>query len=831
MTETFSRNRSAQRGAGGWLAEVGRNLRHAVRVLRARPSFTIAALLTLGLCSGAHTAIFSVVEAVLLRPLPYPHPERLAAVATEVVGDGERFLQDSQDGLTFRVLRDHADRLLWAAASGGTDGVNVVAGGRPQFLHQQRVSADFFQVLGVSPARGRSFTREEDELQQAKVAVLSDGLWRQAFQASPGIVGSTIMLRGEPYTVVGVMPAGFSGNVATDLWTPLRPKQTGEGQGTNYQLFARLKPDVDWQVAAAQVLSLSGSALGKRFGAGVHGSLRLVPLREGLTRELRRPLLILWAAVGLVLVIGCLNVAGLLLAQSSSRRHEVATRLAIGGDRSAVLRQLLTESLLLAVVGTGLGLLFGVVALRALSTFAATGVDLPADLGLDGHVLSLAAGLAVVTTLLFGLLPAWRVSRTDLRSVLSSAGGRGVSGHERGRSRQFLVIVEIALSVLLLVGAGLLLRTLDHLRQLPPGYDSRHVVAAQVSLQDARYATSAKVNALYRKTLERIEALPGVESAAVALGLPYERLLNDGFKSSDITTGAGGDQITDLAYVTPDYFTTLRIPVREGRTFGPRDRADTGPVVIVNEAFARHYFPGREALGRHLETEGGKREIVGVVGDVQQQPGWGAYDPLSAVPACFIPATQTPDGFLQQVHTWFSPQWVIRTRPGAAGIAAGVSAVITSVDPMLPAPRFRSLDEVRSGSVADRRFQAVLLGTLAGLALLLAAVGIYGLIAQSVSDRTRELGLRVALGATLWQAIGAVVVPGVGLALVGVVTGGLGALWGARLLRHMVFGVGTSDPFTFGVVAVVLVGVALAASVVPALRVFRLDPADTLRSN
>ena len=812
-----------------WPDEIVRDFRYAVRVLRKSPAFTLTALATLALCIGANTAIFSVVDAVLLRPLPYPHPERLAAVS--------RFWQEKsasgdntpQTGRTWEAVRDGATCLDAAAFNYGSNGVNFVAGGHVEYVKQQRVSAAFFRVLGIAPLVGREFSPAEDRPGGPPVTVLSYPLWKRDFAADPSIIGQAVKLRGEPYTIIGVMPEGFQSSEPADLWTPLRPTRDGEGAGSNYHVVARLRPDVTWAQADAQIAAI-GVPILREQGTLDAVRLRLLPFQRGLTEDVRSPLMVLWAAVGLVLLIGCVNIAGLLLARAAGRTRELATRLALGSGRGALIRQLLAESLLLGVCGGAAGAALGWLGVKGLQYLAQDSLNVWQTVELNWRVLAAVASASLLAGLLFGLYPALVASRLEIRAALSEA-GRGVAGARNPWPRRLLVAGEVALGVVLLVGAGLLIRTFAYLEGLNPGFDARNVISAQLSLQDARYATNERVNRLFEQSLARMRELPGVESAAVVLSLPYERALNGGFKRLDGPHADTNWQIANMFYNTPDFFRVLRIPLLQGRAFAATDSHSAAAVAIVSESFVKMYMKGDEPIGRHVDLGAGeRREIVGVVGDIQQKSGWGEdRGPLAPMPAIYFPATQVDDKGLQLVHTWFSPSWIVRTSGPPEGVIAGMQCALQSVDAQLPFAGFHSMEDVRHRALSRERFQASLLGALAALALLLSAVGIYGLIANSVAERTRELGVRLALGATVAQAMRAVALPGVLLAAAGVAAGSVLAGFASRMLRHLVWGVQPGDPMTFAAVSLGLLGVAAAASLLPALRVARLNPATTLR--
>ncbi len=811
-----------------WPDEIRRDLRYAARVLRKSPTFTAAAVATLALCIGANTAIFSVVDAVLLRPLPYPQPDRLATVARHYKDKGSEGDQMGENGRIWEAVRDHAT-YVDAAVYGGFMGVNFAADGRVEYVRQQRVSAGFFRVLGIPPLIGREFSVYEDRPGARPVTVLSYALWKRVFREDASVVGQSVTLRGEPYTIVGVLPSNFQSNTAADLFTPLQATPTGEGGGWNYEIVARLRPGATWAQADAQVEAVGAPFL-RADGPSDPGRLHLISFQRGLTDDLRAPLFILWAAVGLVLLIGCVNIAGLLLARSAGRTREMATRLALGSGRAALIRQLLAESVLLGICGGAAGAFLGWLGVKALKSLAQDSLHVWQTVELDWRVLCATAAVSIAAGVLFGLYPALVSSRMHIREALGEA-GRGVAGSRNPWPRRILVAGEIALGMVLLVGAGLLIRTFAHLNGLNPGFDAQNVITAQLSLQDARYSTSEHVNRLFDQSLAHIRELPGVESAAVTLSLPYERALNDGFRRLDGKHVDSEWQITNMFYITPEFFRVLRVPLLRGRVFTPADTSTAAPAVIVSEAFVKMYLPGDDPIGRSLAFGGDdRRTIVGVVGDIQQKSGWSENDaPLEPKPDVYVPATQFGDKFMQLVHMWFSPSWIVRTTGSAQGVISGMQRALQSVDAQLPFAGFHSMEDVRHRAVAQQRFQAVLLGALAGLALLLSAVGIYGLIANSVAERTRELGIRLALGATVPQAVRTVALPGVALALAGIVSGSVLAAFASRLLRHLVWGVRPGDPLTFAAVAIVLLAVASAASFLPALRVTRLNPAETLR--
>lgn len=801
-----------------------RDFRYAIRVLRKSPVFAVTAILTLALCVGANTAIYTVVDRVLLRPLPYPQPDRLAMVTTHFERRGNN--ESGQTGGIWEVLRDHVTLADVAVVGGVGMGVNLVAHDQPQYVQLQRVSAGFFRVLAVAPTLGREFIVEEDRAGGPPVALLSHELWTR-LGADASIVGRSITLRGEPHTIVGVMPGGFTTGSLVDVWTPLRPSTRGEGGGQNYEIIARLRPGVTWPQADAEFASAGQAAVDDLYRReNNRARLHLIPLQQGETQDVRQPILVIWAAVGLVLLIGCVNIAGLLMARGVSRAPEIATRIALGGGRRTIVSQLLTESLVLAACGGILGLAIGYAGSRIFATLLedAFGVS-GGDVGLDLRVLVITSGLALATSVIFGLLPAWQASGVNLRDTLVASGSPSIAGAARNWPRRIMVVAEVALGVVLLVGAGLLIRSFSYLVSQQPGFDGTNVKTATLSLQDSRYWDAEHVNQLFTQTLERMRSSPGVQTAAVALTLPYERALNNPFRWAQ----GAPSYVINMTYVTPQYFDTLRIPVMRGRPFTDADSTSSAPVIVVNEAFVRRHSPEQDPVGRQMISSGIARTIVGVVGDIQTKTSFGNFGPVGAAPAAYVPASQTNAALFQLVHTWFSPSWFVRTNGPQSGIAAEMQRAVQGVDPLLPFAKFRTLDDVRGEAVVTQRAQAMLAATLAALALALAAVGLYGLVANSVAERTRELGIRMALGASTLCAMVSAALPGASMALIGVIVGLAAARGVAQLLRRLVWGVSVTDPTTFVLAAALVLFVAVVAAVVPAVRIARMNPVRALR--
>lgn len=820
-----------------------RDLRYASRALRRTPAFTLTTVVTLALVIGANTAVFSLADAILLRPLPFPHPELLAQIGVEGRSSTGEFTRGAHDGTTWETIRDGASAIDVAVTAGGFgDDVNLVVRGSAVSVGQARVGAGYFRVLGVAPLMGREFSADEDRPGGPAVAVLSYGLWQRLFNGDSGALGQPLLLRGERHDVVGIMPKGFEnpGDTA-DVWTPVRASRIGEGGGTNFGVIARVKDGRTWSEAIAAMPALDSGYYKRLTGddppADFSGRFDLIPLQETLVSDARQPIVMLAGAVGMVLLIACVNLAILLLVRGGGCTKEIATRMALGSGRAAVLRQLMMETAVLAIVGGALGLLVGYLGLEGLKALGGETFGQWTRVTIDRRAVAATMGLSLVTCLLFGLIPALQASRLDVHTALSEGGSRAIAGGPRHWTRRILVGAEVALGVVLLIVTGLLIRGFVNLRSIEPGFDPSGVVTASVSLQDARYKTATSMNQLFDETVRRLEETPGIESAAVSLELPYRRLLNMGFRFMDEPPDAR-PRIANVMYITPDFFKTLRIPLRGGREIGATDAVTAPPVVAVNESFVTLVSAGRNPIGRRIRLGSVEREIVGVVGDVKVTSS-GFFltgmvrGPITTGPLIYQPAAQTSNGFLS-VHVWFSPMWSVRAS-GTAVAEAAMRRAISSVDPLLPLGRVRRMADIQAAATSRQRLLMILVGVLGAAAVLLAVIGIHGLIAHSVQERMREFGIRLALGATAGQTIRGVATSGVVLSLCGAVVGVGISVLAVRLVESLVsadylWGVTGSDPVTYACVAVFLLVMATIASVIPALRILRLDPAETLRA-
>ena len=792
----------------------------------ARLGSRCAALATLALGIGANSAIFSVVNAVLLRPLPYVEPDRLV----HLVWRHPSNVGSSQTGLRFMFFRDRLSSVDALAAYSGLGSFNLALADRSEFVSALGVSKEYLTVFGARPALGEGFTADHDRPGGPDVAILVDGLWRRQFAGDPDIVGKSIVLGDRPYTVVGVMAASFRATPPVDVLLPLQTGLTGRGGGFNYAVTGRLRAGMSIERASADVGTVWHALKAEHPTTLITNEMAssFVALQDSLASPVRPALLMMLVGVGLLLLIACANTANLLLARAVGRGREMAVRAALGAGRARIARQLLTESVLLALAGGTLGTLFAYWLVPTLLSFTPPGFVLEDDVRIDGTVLIATLTTAILTGLLFGIAPVLSITRRGLVDAFKDGSGRTTSGRHSGALRGALVVGQVALCMLLLVGAGLLTRTFLTLRAIDPGFDPRGVLAAGMSMQGNRYSNPDELNRFYDEGLERIRRIPGVRSAAVTSGLPIARALNLNVDVLDWpeTGKRPEDVVTDWRYVTAGYFEAMRIPIVAGRPFTDRDVKGALPVVIVSEEFARRLFKGTSALGRHVRVfdADGAMQIVGIARDLKEGGLKG-----SSRSVMYVPMAQTHAQAIKIAHGYFPTNWVVRAENAGPDLTRRIAEEIRQVDPRQPLTSFRTLDEVKNAAMATERFQMTLLGAFAATGLLLAAAGIYGVIAYSVTQRTREFGIRLALGATRQSIVGSVVRQGALMAGAGIAIGGGCAVAMSKVLRNYVWGVSPLDAGTYATVAAILVLVAAAASLAPALRAVRLNPLRALR--
>ena len=812
------------------LGELIADVRHGLRVLRQNPGFTAVALITLALGVGANTAIFSAVDAVLLRPLPYRDASRLVYISEFWPHETNVKTVPSPD---FANWSEHDQLFDGLAAYGGGAELNLTSAGEPERVQGARVTADFFSVLGVQPYLGRSFLREEDRPGGRNVVLLSFDLWQRRFGSDARIVGSTIQLGGEPFTVVGITPAGFrfpDDDIRAQVFLPMVVARVADWKSPDPNRFrllrplARLRPGVTFDVVRAELTALVQAEAEleppqfKRMRAGME--IRVTPLARKLAAPARPTLLILLCSVALLLIISCVNVAGMQLARGATRQRELAVRAALGASRLRIAAQLLAENLVLIIGAVGVALLIGFAGLRALEALAPSQIPRLETARLDSTVLLFTLVVATLTGLLSGLAPAILGSRVDLSEVIKGGGARTGSAHKQHRIRSIMVTTEVALALVLLVGSGLLTRSLIHLISVDPGFNTHKLLTLRVSLSEKAYPKAEQKFAFLNELLVRLRALPGVRSAGAGSGLPtlgwWSLFGADIEGQPEMPPGLRPDIPTDM--VSLDYFQTLGIPLMAGRGFNEGDRATTAQVAIVNQAFVREYFPGQNPIGKHVgrrSPPGSWREIVGVVGNVRQL---GPSHEES--PEIYIPYQQEPTGDMNLV---------LRTATGPLALVAPVKAAVQAVDPAQPVYDIATMDERLSESMSAQRFNALLVGVFALAALGLAGVGIYGVLAFSVARRTPEIGVRMALGARRAEVLTLVVGEGLRLCGLGV---GLGLAASApltHLLRGVLFGVSPSDPVTLVAASAALLLVAVMACYIPARRAVTIDPMTALR--
>ena len=814
------------------------DLRFGVRMLAKKPGFTLIALITLALGIGANAAIFSVVNAVLLRPLPYDEPQQLVYLS-------ERHPKYESMSISYPDFSD------WRAQNNVFENIGVVnfrdynltGSGEPERLVTGQASADFFSALRVNAALGRLYTNDEDRPGATAVVVLSNQLWKRRFGGDPNILNQTLTLNDRPYVVIGVMPADFRYSRQTELWVPVgqladNPSIKPRDNHPGLRGVARLKPGVTLEQARAD-LDAVAARLEEQYPDSNKGvGARMIPLLENYVRDVRLALWILLGAVGLVLLIACANVANLMLARAASRQREMAVRVALGASRWRVIRQLLTESMLLAVVGGALGLLLAQWIIDLILTFGANSIPRTGEISLDTRVLMFTTAVSMLTGIVFGLAPALQSSRTDVQEALKETARSTTGG--RHRLRQVLVVTEVALTLVLLIGAGLLIRSFYLLQQVNPGFVDEHVLSFRVQLPVQKYPGEHEWLNFYERALEKLQALPGVNEVSLTSRVPMD--YNDwqsGFRVvGDPPPPPGQGPSMEVSIVSPGYFHSMGIPLIRGRDFTVQDNRSSvnedkvrnlelGPRlsaglkdVIIDEEFARRHFPNGDPIGKQILWGSGKDNlpitVIGVVGRVKM------YSPNepAGFPQAYFPFLEMPDnGMSFVVKTTLEPERVI----------AAARQQVQTVDPDQPIYDIKSLNTRRNESIAPQRLNLLLLGLFAAVALTLAVVGVYGVMSYAVTQRTHEIGLRMALGAQTNDVLKLVVRQGMTMALIGVGAGLAGAFALTRVMSSLLFGVSATDPVTFAAIPLIVAGVALAACFVPARRAVKVDPMIALR--
>src|SRR5271166_4154612 len=819
-----------------WMEDLWRDLRFALRGLGKTPGFTLVAILVIAVGIGVNTAVFSVINAVLLKPLTYPDPQALVELRNTST-------QGSFPGANipkFNIWRQQTNIFQKVAAYDfGGAGLNITGGDHPEQVQGMHVSADYFAMFGAPVVAGRTFTAAEDSPHGGHVTVLSYGLWKSRYGAKPNVVGSTIQLGGQAYLIVGVIGRNFVTDVPADLWVPFQFDLTSQDMAHYFTVAARLRPGVTLPQANAQ-LRLAADQYRRTYGENSlppGGGFGIVSLQESMIGDTRFPLFVLLGAVGFVLLIACANVANLLLARASARKRELATRAALGAGRGQIIRQLLTESLTLSLSGGLLGLVLGFAGVRLLLGISPGNIPRIGEGGsavtLDINILLFTLGISLLTGVLFGLVPAIGASRPDLAATLNENGCRSGVGFRRGKLRSALVISEMALTLVLVIGAALLIRTFLKLQAVDPGFAMHNVISMAMSLSGDRFQKTAPVAQIIRDGTDRVLAVPGVVDVGVTNCLP----MAGGFGMSfDVVGRPNGNSPStggaDFYSISWRYFNAFKIPLLRGRNFTEQDDAAAPGVVMINEAMARHYWPKGDPLKDRIQIgpgagpafAEGPRQVIGIVGDTHDRgPG---SDPF---PMMYIPLAQMPD-LETALNSRVAPLWwIVRSQVDPRTLVTPITAALRDASGGLPVAHIRTMDEIEARNTARQRFNMLLLTIFGSAGLLMAAIGIYGVMSYSVQQRTQELGIRMALGAQAANLRNMVIRQGMALTLIGVAIGTGGAFWLTRFLTSFLFGVKAWDPIAFLAMPLLLSAVALFAIWLPAKRATRVDPMTALR--
>ena len=804
------------------------DVRFALRMMRKNPGFALAAVITLALGIGANSAIFTVTSSVLIKPLPYRDPSRLVFLATQRK-DARGQTQGGFSLNRYDMLRARS-RSFSGLAVFANDSFNLTGHGEPEQVPIARVSPNFFSVLGLKPQLGRTFTEEEGLPEGKFVVMISDALWHRRFGGDPSIVGQTINLDATTYTVIGVLPADiqFPFVGPAEVWTPryfeltfMTPQHLRAGVAY-LQGMARLNPEATIESARAELKVLDQQYNQENPNApdgGPNISMMAGNLQDLTVADLRTRLLFLSVAVGLLLLIACANVASLLLSRALARRKEIAVRTALGARRGAIIRQLLTESILLALFGGALGLALSWAATLSLAAFGANNLPPGISIGIDWRVLAFIIAVSVLTGVVFGLFPALQLSRTDMNSALRDEGRGSSASHGRVQVKSLLVIGQVAFSLLLLIGAGLLVHSFSRLLRIDPGFDSRNVLTMYVPLPTVKYAKPEQQVMFFDELLRRVSALPGVQSASVSAALPLSPIrITPMLPEGQPEVPLAERPFIIIEATSPRYLETMRVPLQAGRAFTDADNAQAPKVLIVNHAFARRFWPNENPVGKHVVLgRGVASEVVGVAADVRNQGL--AEQPQ---PQVYIPYPQLP---------WPNMNLFLRTATEPHAMVASVRAQLAAVDPDQPVTKVQTVDELMDASRAQPRFTMILLSVFSGTALILVVIGIYGVLAYSVAQRRQELGIRLALGAEQSSILRLVVKQGLRLTLFGIGFGLIAALLLTRLMTSVLYQVSAHDAATFIFAPLVFLGIALLASYLPAKRATQVDPLEALRSN
>ena len=821
------------------LQSIWDDVRYSFRQLRKSPGFAATAILTLALGIGPNTAVFSVMNGVLLRPLAYPHPDRIFQLEK---GTAEDSTYSASVPLFLKWREDNNTLEHIAAYSVLPKGFNLAALGKPERVSGLQVSADFFRVLGIAPQWGRDFSSSEDQAGSQHVAILSSSLWHRRYDSNPNLIGSSITIDGHTYTVIGILPPGFKflGTMPTsgaiEIWTPLELPATSRDPSGILECIGRLKDGVTGEQATAQLTILGRqAALEAAPVFPTNGQVTLLPLQQRITGDTRPTLLLLFGAVGFVLLIACANSANLLLARMGNRAREMAVRSALGASRLRIARQVLTESLLLALLGGTLGVAIAWVSDRVLVSIAPAAIAQSGDVRVDWRVLLFALSVSMVTGIVFGLLPALRMRGVGATEALRTSSSRGsTSGTSHRRISSALVVSEMALSLMLMIAAGLLIESFLKLQSVNPGFDYEHAATFETTLSLTKYGSPAQLDRFLRDVSQRISVLPGVDSVAGASSLPTGPTIDFPFNiDGDSGTQAGqstGD--SDYLVISPDYFRAMRILILKGRALAESDTAHSPGVVVINQAMARKYFPNQNPIGMRIviaknlgpDWVEAPREIVGISGDVKN-------DSLEEIaqPTMYTPFTQASPHFLAILLGTVPMHWIVRSSGDPAALTAQMQTAVMSVDPEEPIAEVRTLHDLLSLSLVRWRFNMLLVGTFASIALLLAAVGIYGVISYAVTQRTQEIGIRIALGARRASVLWMVLRQAVLLLGCGAVTGLIGVSVLGRILKGFIYGVSFGNAGVLFAVTGLLCAVGLIAAWKPARRAASIDPMRALR--